>query len=113
MRSCESSWGVGCLRQHRQSQSRQRYRERKPVMTAQDPRRTIRKLNLIGLGITVLLIGGVGGWASTAQLAGAGGAPGASGGGTKPKKGEPPPGRGVGGDLDKGGPGGEEGRPAR
>jgi HlyD family secretion protein len=40
-------------------------------MIAQDPRRTIRKLNLIGLGITVLLIGGVGGWASTAQLAGA------------------------------------------
>jgi HlyD family secretion protein len=36
-----------------------------------DPRRTIRKLNLIGLAITVLLIGGVGGWATTAQLAGA------------------------------------------
>jgi HlyD family secretion protein len=35
------------------------------------PRRTIRKLNLIGLAITVLLIGGVGGWATTAQLAGA------------------------------------------
>jgi HlyD family secretion protein len=45
-------------------------------MTEQDPRRTIRKLNLIGLGITVLLIGGVGGWASTAQLAGAVIAPG-------------------------------------
>jgi HlyD family secretion protein len=47
-------------------------------MTAseQDPRRTIRKLNLTGLAITVLLIGGVGGWATTAQLAGAVIAPG-------------------------------------
>jgi HlyD family secretion protein len=41
-----------------------------------DPRRTIRKLNLIGLATTVLLIGGVGGWATTAQLAGAVIAPG-------------------------------------
>jgi HlyD family secretion protein len=45
-------------------------------MTAQDPRRTIRKLNLLGLAITVLLIGGVGGWATTTQLAGAVIAPG-------------------------------------
>jgi HlyD family secretion protein len=36
----------------------------------QDPRRVIRKLNLVGLAITVLLVGGVGGWATTAQLAG-------------------------------------------
>ena len=36
-----------------------------------DPRRTIRKLNLIGLAIAVLLIGGVGGWATTTHLAGA------------------------------------------
>ena len=42
----------------------------------QDPRRMIRKLNLIGLAITVLLVGGVGGWATTAQLAGAVIAPG-------------------------------------
>src|SRR5262245_59156519 len=47
-------------------------------MTApeQDPRRMIRKLNLVGLAITVLLVGGVGGWATTAQLAGAVIAPG-------------------------------------
>jgi HlyD family secretion protein len=43
---------------------------------ADDPRRVIRKLNLIGLAIIVLLIGGVGGWATTAQLAGAVIAPG-------------------------------------
>jgi HlyD family secretion protein len=40
------------------------------------PHRAIRKLNLIGLAITVLLVGGVGGWATTAQLAGAVIAPG-------------------------------------
>jgi HlyD family secretion protein len=44
--------------------------------TEQDPRRAIRKLNLIGLALTVLLIGGVGGWATTTQLAGAVIAPG-------------------------------------
>ena len=42
----------------------------------EDPRRTIRKLNLVGLAITVLLVGGVGGWAATSQLAGAVIAPG-------------------------------------
>jgi HlyD family secretion protein len=45
-------------------------------MTEQDPRRTIRKLNLTGLAVSVLLIGGVGGWATTAELAGAVIAPG-------------------------------------
>ena len=40
-------------------------------MTEQDPRRMIRKLNLTGVAIIVLLIGGVGGWATTTQLAGA------------------------------------------
>jgi HlyD family secretion protein len=45
-------------------------------VTEQDPRRTIRKLNLVGLAIVVLLIGGVGGWAATTQLAGAVIAPG-------------------------------------
>src|SRR5262245_65549664 len=47
-------------------------------MTAaeQDPRQMIRRLNLVGLAITVLLIGGVGGWAATSRLAGAVIAPG-------------------------------------
>jgi HlyD family secretion protein len=45
-------------------------------VTEQDPRRTIRKLNLVGLAITVFLVGGVGGWAATTQLAGAVIAPG-------------------------------------
>ena len=45
-------------------------------MTEQDPRRTIRKLNLVGLAIAVLLVGGVGGWAATTELAGAVIAPG-------------------------------------
>jgi HlyD family secretion protein len=44
--------------------------------TEPDPHRMIRKLNLIGLAITVLLIGGIGGWATTTQLAGAVIAPG-------------------------------------
>jgi HlyD family secretion protein len=44
--------------------------------TADDPRRAIRKLNLIGLAIVVLLIGGAGVWATTTQLAGAVIAPG-------------------------------------
>ena len=44
--------------------------------STEDPRRTIRKLNLVGLAITVLLVGGVGGWAATTQLAGAVIAPG-------------------------------------
>jgi HlyD family secretion protein len=39
--------------------------------TVQDPRRTIRKLNLAGLAVAVVLVGGAGGWATTAQLAGA------------------------------------------
>jgi HlyD family secretion protein len=39
--------------------------------TELDPRRAIRKLNLVGLTLTVLLIGGIGGWATNAQLAGA------------------------------------------
>ena len=45
-------------------------------MAEQDPRFLIRRLNLIGLAVTVVLIGGVGGWAATAQLAGAVIAPG-------------------------------------
>jgi HlyD family secretion protein len=42
----------------------------------QDPRRAIRRLNLIGFALAVLLVGGVGGWAATSQLAGAVIAPG-------------------------------------
>jgi HlyD family secretion protein len=40
-------------------------------MTKNDPRRTIRKLNLIGAAMVVLLIGGGGGWAAVTQLSGA------------------------------------------
>jgi HlyD family secretion protein len=46
------------------------------IETEQDPRRAIRKLNLIGLAVVVVLIGGVGGWAATSQLSGAVIAPG-------------------------------------
>jgi HlyD family secretion protein len=42
----------------------------------QDPRRVIRKLNLLGLATVVLLVGGIGGWAATSQLTGAVIAPG-------------------------------------
>jgi HlyD family secretion protein len=42
----------------------------------QDPRRAIRKLNLLGCALMVLLIGGFGGWASTSELSGAVIAPG-------------------------------------
>jgi membrane fusion protein, type I secretion system len=41
-----------------------------------DPRRTIRKLNLIGLSMVAVFIGIVGGWATTTELAGAVIAPG-------------------------------------
>jgi HlyD family secretion protein len=44
--------------------------------TEHDPRRMIRRLNLIGLAIIVLLIGGAGGWATTTRLVGAVIAPG-------------------------------------
>src|SRR4029077_19236795 len=44
--------------------------------TEADPRRVIRKLNLIGLSMVAVLIGGFGGWATTSQLAGAVIAPG-------------------------------------
>src|SRR4051794_31132249 len=37
----------------------------------QDPRRAIRKLNLIGFTSIALLIGGLGSWAATSQLTGA------------------------------------------
>ena len=42
----------------------------------EDPRRTIRKLNLFGFSVIVVMLGGVGGWAATSQLAGAVIAPG-------------------------------------
>jgi HlyD family secretion protein len=44
--------------------------------SAPDPRRTIRKLNVIGFSMVAILLGGVGGWATTTQLAGAVIAPG-------------------------------------
>src|SRR5215468_3301649 len=42
----------------------------------EDPGRAIHKLNLAGLALCIVLIGGVGGWAATSQLAGAVIAPG-------------------------------------
>ena len=42
----------------------------------QDPRRVIRKLNLLGCALMVLLIAGFGGWATTSELSGAVIAPG-------------------------------------
>src|SRR5262245_21875416 len=49
-----------------------------PSVTAadRDPRRAIHRLNMIGLAVVVVLVGGVGGWATTAQLSGAVIAPG-------------------------------------
>ena len=44
--------------------------------TEQDPRRAIRKLNLLGLSLVILLIGGAGGWAAISRLSGAVIAPG-------------------------------------
>jgi HlyD family secretion protein len=46
------------------------------IDTQPDPRRAIRRLNLIGFALAVLLVGGVGGWAATSQLSGAVIAPG-------------------------------------
>src|SRR5436309_2967462 len=37
----------------------------------QDPVAMIRKLNVVGLAMTVTLVGGFGGWAATSQLSGA------------------------------------------
>jgi len=49
-----------------------------PSLTAadRDPRRAIHRLNMIGLAVAVVLVGGVGGWATTVQLSGAVIAPG-------------------------------------
>ncbi len=41
-----------------------------------DPRRVIRKLNLIGFALLVVMVGGIGGWAATSEIAGAVIAPG-------------------------------------
>ena len=41
-----------------------------------DPRRSIRRLNLLGFAVLLALVGGFGGWAATSQLAGAVIAPG-------------------------------------
>jgi HlyD family secretion protein len=42
----------------------------------QDPRASIRRLNLVGFAAAILFLGGVGGWAATSQLTGAVIAPG-------------------------------------
>ncbi len=47
-----------------------------PQDSRQDPRRVIRKLNIAGFAIMVLMFGGLGGWAATSQLSGAVIAPG-------------------------------------
>jgi HlyD family secretion protein len=39
--------------------------------STQEPRRAIRNLNLVGCVIIIVLLGGFGGWAATAQLHGA------------------------------------------
>jgi HlyD family secretion protein len=39
--------------------------------STQEPRRAIRNLNIIGCAVIVVLVGGIGGWAATAQLHGA------------------------------------------
>ena len=44
--------------------------------TEQDPRRAIRRLNLLGLSLIILLVGGAGGWAAISRMAGAVIAPG-------------------------------------
>jgi HlyD family secretion protein len=44
--------------------------------TVPDPRRAIRRLNLIGFAAIVLLVGGIGSWAATTQISGAVIAPG-------------------------------------
>ena len=36
-----------------------------------DPRTAIRRLNLFGVGLIILLVGGIGGWASLSELSGA------------------------------------------
>jgi HlyD family secretion protein len=41
-----------------------------------DPRRVIRRLNLVGLALMVVMVGGFGGWAATTELSGAVIAPG-------------------------------------
>src|SRR5437588_1566149 len=41
------------------------------IASEQGPRRTVRKLNLIGLALVVAFLGGIGGWASTSELSGA------------------------------------------
>jgi membrane fusion protein, type I secretion system len=80
-------------------------------MTAppEDPRRVIRRLNFIGVALIILLVGGVGGWATTAQLAGAVIAPGTIVVETNVKKVQHPTGGVVGEILVKEGSEVEEG----
>src|SRR3982074_2877006 len=75
----------------------------------QGARRSIRLHLIIGLSVVVILAGGLGGWASTAQISGALIAPGSVVGESNLKKGQPPTGGVVGevrvrdGDLVKAG----------
>ena len=75
-----------------------------------DPRRAIRKLNLIGFAALLLLVGGIGGWAATSQLAGAVIAPGTFVVETNIKKVQHPTGGVVGEILVKEGQQVEEGQ---
>ena len=75
-----------------------------------DPYKAIRRLNLIGLAVIVLLVGGIGGWASITQLAGAVIAPGSVVVESSVKKVQHPTGGVVGEILVKEGDSVEEGQ---
>ena len=94
-RCCERSWRGRSSRPRRRPASRQRRQPAEAIDerdvplkdlaavasegAASRPRRSvlaIRKLNLIGIAIVVVLVGGFGGWAATSELSGAVIAPG-------------------------------------
>jgi HlyD family secretion protein len=75
-----------------------------------DPYQAIRRLNLTGLAVIVLLVGGIGGWASTTQLSGAVIAPGSIVVESSVKKVQHPTGGVVGEILVKEGDSVEEGQ---
>src|SRR5450759_2018699 len=75
-----------------------------------DPYQAIRRLNLFGLAIIFLLVGGIGGWASITQLAGAVIAPGSVVVESSVKKVQHPTGGVVGEILVKEGDSVEEGQ---
>ena len=63
---------AGC-RNADKPEGRARRGERGRPMKAeeQDPRRVIRKLNLVGFSLMVVMLGGFGGWAATSEIGGA------------------------------------------